>query len=177
MSLKTLFFSFDGRIGRRQWWLATLAVVLASLAATYLANPIRWHMDSEPFTPSTTGETLFTLAFLIPETAVSVKRFHDRGWPNWVPYSYAIAIVVVTLLDHFRLIFAHPDPTTGDLWIIAGVMAMLGFIVIDNGMLRGTRGPNRYGPDPLARRPDPSQSAATAAAPTQSFSTARGERP
>ncbi|MEF2073295.1 DUF805 domain-containing protein [Consotaella aegiceratis] len=61
------------------------------------------------------------VALLYPLTAIAVKRFHDRGKAGW----WALIGFV---------------PVVGSLWLI-----------VENGFLAGTKGPNRYGPDPLQR--------------------------
>jgi len=50
--------------------------------------------------------------------AIGAKRFHDIGWPGWL--------------------------------ILPGLIPMFGqaFLFITIGVLKGERGPNRYGPDP-----------------------------
>jgi len=57
-----------------------------------------------------------------PAISVSAKRWHDRDKSGWW--------VLVALI-----------PLIGQLWAL-----------IDNGFLRGTRGPNRFGPEPPAER-------------------------
>ena len=57
---------------------------------------------------------------LITGLAVSAKRWHDRDKSAWW-----ILIVLV--------------PVIGPIWV-----------VVENGFLRGTIGPNRFGPDPLS---------------------------
>ncbi len=155
MDWKTLFFSFDGRIGRRTWWLASIVLMSSAVVLTSLVNPNSWIGA-----PPNAADTLLSLALIIPETAVSVKRFNDRDWPQWIPYGFAMIGVVSTLLLHFRLILEGNPPTVADAMIVAAVVAMIAFVVIDNGLLRGTVGANRHGDDPL--RPD-----ADAAAPDQ----------
>lgn len=149
MTWKTLFFDFDGRIGRKQWWLATLALLTVSLALSILVNPSAYFSESEGPTAARGPDTLLSLAFLIPETAVTVKRFNDRDWPQWLPYAYALFVAAFTMADHHRLIFVADEPTTIDIAIIIGGFAIALAVIVDNGMLRGTVGPNRYGEDPL----------------------------
>jgi uncharacterized membrane protein YhaH (DUF805 family) len=60
------------------------------------------------------------LLLLWPAVAVSVKRWHDRDKSGW----WALIVLL---------------PLIGGLWAL-----------IDNGFLRGSAGPNRFGPDPLA---------------------------
>jgi uncharacterized membrane protein YhaH (DUF805 family) len=69
-----------------------------------------------------TADLLVNLLLVWPALAVSVKRWHDRDKSGWW--------VLLNLL-----------PVVGWLWVL-----------IDNGFLRGTPGPNRFGEDPLAQR-------------------------
>ena len=69
------------------------------------------------------AENLVNLALLWPIVVTSCKRWHDCD--------KATAWVLVTLV-----------PLVGWLWALAY-----------NGFVPGTRGPNRFGPDPLATRP------------------------
>lgn len=150
MGWKRLYFGFDGRIGRRQWWLAMLSLVAASLVLSFLANPLAWFSETIARKGPNLAETLFSIALLIPETAVTVKRFNDRDWPQWLPYGYALVFLISTLFDHHRLIPIASSPTAPQMAFIASLSAIVLIIIIDNGFLRGTVGPNRHGPDPVA---------------------------
>ena len=66
------------------------------------------------------NEGLLNLLLAWPSIAVSVKRWHDRNRSGWW--------VLIALV-----------PVVGAVWML-----------IDNGFLKGTPGPNRFGPDPLA---------------------------
>jgi uncharacterized membrane protein YhaH (DUF805 family) len=66
------------------------------------------------------AERWVNLLIAWPAIAISVKRWHDRDKSGWW-----VLIVLV--------------PVIGQLWAL-----------IDNGFLRGTRGPNRFGPEPPA---------------------------
>jgi uncharacterized membrane protein YhaH (DUF805 family) len=71
------------------------------------------------------AEALANLLLVWPAVAVSIKRWHDRDKSAWW--------VLVALV-----------PVVGWLWML-----------VDNGCMRGTAGPNRYGPDPLAPQEGP----------------------
>lgn len=62
---------------------------------------------------------LVTLLYLYPMVAIYVKRCHDRGKSGW----WCLLLLI---------------PLIGAIWAL-----------IDLGILRGTDGPNDYGPDPL----------------------------
>ena len=59
------------------------------------------------------------LALIIPGLAVTIRRFHDLDKSGW--------------------------------WMLIGLVPIIGsiWLLIECGLLRGTEGPNRFGPDPL----------------------------
>jgi uncharacterized membrane protein YhaH (DUF805 family) len=63
--------------------------------------------------------SLIGLVFLWPSLAVSIKRFHDRDKSGW--------------------------------WVLIALIPIIGFfwILIELGILEGTKGPNQFGSDPL----------------------------
>ena len=69
-----------------------------------------------------TADLLVNLLLVWPALAVSVKRWHDRDKSGW--------------------------------WVLLNLVPVIGWLwaLIDNGFLRGTDGPNRFGEDPLAGR-------------------------
>ena len=74
----------------------------------------------EPDTPSyDTASAIASLILLYPSLAVQAKRWHDRNKSAWW--------ILINLI-----------PIVGGLWTL-----------IECGFLRGTAGPNRFGPDPL----------------------------
>lgn len=75
------------------------------------------------------------LPLVVSLTAVGIKRLHDRdksGW--WLLPMYLVPVVF----------YVSPVMT-----MVAG-WAVLIWPVVEFGFLRGTRGSNKYGPDPLA---------------------------
>jgi uncharacterized membrane protein YhaH (DUF805 family) len=63
---------------------------------------------------------LFALVSIYPAVALYAKRWHDRGKSGW--------------------------------WTLIIFVPLIGFIwwLVECGFLRGTEGPNQYGPDPVA---------------------------
>jgi uncharacterized membrane protein YhaH (DUF805 family) len=134
-----LFTRFDGRIARRPFWIAFLALLGVEIAAQILAYAIQ-------------GDRLgaiVDLAFTYPEFALFAKRAHDRNLPTWlVGGFFAISVLMNFLvvvgwrgnmdeLDPLTLIILVP-------WFILAVA-----LLVELGFRRGTQGPNRHGPDPL----------------------------
>ncbi len=113
---------------------------------------------------------LINLALLIPSLAVGVRRLHDTnrsGW--WIVLPYVVGFVgmivffIIGGASLFSMIAAHPDgnnipdaegmkfglQVVGSLFLfvflptIISLIVMLVFYVSE-----GTKGPNRFGPDP-----------------------------
>ena len=147
-ALFSLLFSFTGRVNRARWWIGFAIILISSLIGIYLLNPEQFAAAEPP--PPNWAETIWALGWLVPMTAITVKRFNDRDWPWWLGYAVAAVTVVSYVAPHFRLMV---DPLAGGLGaVIFWFTAAVGFLaLVDNGFVRGTDGPNRYGPDPLAR--------------------------
>ena len=114
MDWNYLLTSFEGRINRQPFWMATLVLVVINIIASVVITAV--------FGDSTLAlllQFLVALALLYPSLAVAAKRWHDRDKSGW-----------------WTLIVLIP------------LVGPLGY-VIECGFLRGTDGPNRFGPDPL----------------------------
>jgi uncharacterized membrane protein YhaH (DUF805 family) len=149
-SIVNLLTTFTGRISRRQWWLGFVITCLGSVAGTLLFNPEM--LTSDVAVPPQWPDTIWQLAWLVPATAITVKRFNDRDWPWWLGYAFAALGVFLYVAPHFGMVL---DPEAGGVgaatfWVL---LAAIVAAVVDNGFIRGTRGPNRFGPDPLAGAP------------------------
>jgi len=99
-NLKHILFSFRGRISRRTFWLATLAVFLAFLIPAALIGPF---MNLNQTTEIIGGILLFVLIIFLmwAGLAIRVKRWHDHGKSGWwvlvdaIPYLGGLVTFVV----------------------------------------------------------------------------------
>jgi uncharacterized membrane protein YhaH (DUF805 family) len=150
--LLRMLTSFDGRISRRQWWIGFVIVCVGNVLGGLLLNPDFFLTDALP--PPSWPDTLWQMAMLYPATAITVKRFNDRDWPAWLGYAFAPIGAALYLAPHFGQAIGPQSPAILMVlfWAFA---AYLVFAFVDNGFIRGTDGPNRYGPDPLARSQQP----------------------
>jgi uncharacterized membrane protein YhaH (DUF805 family) len=92
---------------------------------------------------------LWWLAILIPNIAVAVRRLHDTNRSGWW--------LLAPLAPYFvGLVVAMAAVAVPDLAILAGLVSLLamlvafglGIMLLVFYCLEGTRGPNRFGPDP-----------------------------
>lgn len=127
--LSNLFFSFEGRIGRGQWWLANIFLTIATLPLSItlflLDTPslsiYSILVDSTPTTMIIT--LLFMVVYILPaylllvmsSASIFVKRYHDRGKSGYWYFIYFI-------------------PYIGFIWAI-----------IELGFFKGDSGENEYG--------------------------------
>ena len=146
MNLLRLFFSFRGRASRGGFWLVSLTWGALGFVLDYV-----WAVTG--LKEVQVGENhLVDAAFVLPLLAlfvsclaVSIKRLHDRnrrGWWMLLFYVAPPAIQMVAPLDGLD------SAVMVSLMVLSGAITVWALIAL--GCLPGTRGPNRYGPDPLA---------------------------
>ena len=136
------FFVLKGRAPRREFWAFAgfnLAVTLITLGAGVAVSPgtsrvgedgaLSFSFESNLY-DTALGAT-FSSAFLIyaavafiPSVTVTVRRLHDSGLTGWLMVALAFVFLVPIL----------------------GLLAPLAFVIAM--ALPGTKGRNRYGPDP-----------------------------
>jgi uncharacterized membrane protein YhaH (DUF805 family) len=117
-TLDWLLFSFRGRIPRRAYWGATLGAGAVLMMAAFGVGAIAG-VGAVTLTPL--GLILFLALYGLAiwiSLAVQIKRWHDRDKSAWW--------CLINLI-----------PYVGGIWTL-----------VECGCLRGTLGPNAYGPDP-----------------------------
>jgi uncharacterized membrane protein YhaH (DUF805 family) len=136
MPITQLLFSFRGRINRAAWWLTTVATIAAVVAVMFVALAGGGLL----------GVGLVLMVLYIPllwiGLAVGAKRLHDRdksAW--WLLLFYVLPSLLQGIADQ-----------VGGLGVVLNLagFALTIWGLVELGFLRGTPGPNQYGPDPLA---------------------------
>lgn len=106
MDFGSLLFSFRGRIGRAEFWIATLLMVVGLvLAIAALAGSMHGTMyDGMPPREALRSLAgfgivvlLLILALLVMNLAVCVKRLHDLGLSGWLVVPVIVANVVLSI--------------------------------------------------------------------------------
>jgi uncharacterized membrane protein YhaH (DUF805 family) len=136
-----LLNSFEGRIGRRTFWIAMGVVAVAEIAAHLVADQFQGDRLS----------AIVDLAFTYPEFAVAVKRGHDRNLPVWLLATFFAAGALLDLLTVLGWAGTEEAPSAPALAIAVPFTVVGLALLVELGFRRGTVGPNQYGPDPLAR--------------------------
>ncbi len=136
-----LFNSFEGRITRQAFWIAMIAVTAANMLGCFAAQEIAGDRLS----------AIVDLAFTYPEFAVGAKRSHDRNLPLWLLAAFFVANAALDFLTVLGWAGTTDQPSTPAL-VIAVPFTVFGLaLLVELGIRRGTKGPNPYGPDPLAK--------------------------
>jgi uncharacterized membrane protein YhaH (DUF805 family) len=142
MPMSQLLFSFQGRLNRQPYWLTSIAIVV--LIILLIAFALAMFGVHDFWAGGTTLALLVILyiPLLWVGLALGAKRLHDRDKSAW----------------WLLLFYPVPSLLSGAANRIDGggfILHLAGFAItvwafVELGCLRGTVGPNRYGPDPLA---------------------------
>lgn len=73
MSVSTILFSFQGRLNRKPYWLASIGLSVVSLLISAVVIGVKLPEES----------SLVSLITLWPSLAIAVKRCHDRDRTGW----------------------------------------------------------------------------------------------
>ncbi len=151
-----LFFAFEGRIGRKGFWFGFLVLFVVGLLANLPAKPFNalenpFDVVMESWERLGLYGFVVNAALLYPAAALLVKRLHDRNKPGWL----ALLFYVPAFLQQISFFIGWPDWLEKlyylSHFIIAQFVAVSVWFFIELGFFRGTRGANRYGPDPRER--------------------------
>ena len=142
MSMTQLLFSFQGRLNRKPYWLTNIAVAVGVIILVAIAIVM-------------VGERKFAEAFVTMAISSSFSTSRCSGSVSpWAPSACTIA---TSRLGGSSCSMSLPAVASA----IGDQMEYLGFVLhlvafaitvwafVELGCLRGTVGPNQYGPDPL----------------------------
>ena len=154
MDIKSLLTNFDGRIGRKNFWIGMLCIVVLAFALILVLG-----LTLGLFLPTGFVSLLGYLLLLYPVCAVLTKRLHDRD-KDQTPWLYIFVVpgLLMNTLAGFHIGFetiAVGDdvasyPSSAITWLLSVISMIVGFwALIELGFLRGTIGSNKYGEDPV----------------------------
>jgi len=170
MNLGHILFSFIGRINRAKWWLSVLVSVIISLVITGLILVVK--SDAASLILNIVSWVLSLWIGL----AAGAKRLHDLNRSGaWLVLFFGAPILLILILIGYAAVtvgtaFLSAGDSLSDemvakmiielfsqvggmsLIVLALLFALWLWGLIWFGCLRGTVGPNQYGPDPLEGR-------------------------
>ena len=89
------------------------------------------------------------IAVMVSSVFVGIKRLHDRNKTGWWLLPYYFVPMILFGISFYLGYMADEATPLSMLTSLLGLAAML-WVFVDLGCLRGTIGPNQYGPDPVA---------------------------
>ncbi len=151
------YAEFSGRSRRQEFWMWQVFKFLLGIAASIVLAVF----GASIFTLFGGGGTggaaaligaglivygillLASLALIIPDLAVTVRRLHDTGKSGWL---------ILLPLAGYVIVFVGAALNSSVLTVVGGLAALgLAIALIVFMVLDGTPGTNRYGPDPKGR--------------------------
>lgn len=149
MWLIRLFTSFDGRISRRAFWLGLGALILIS---PFSVGAI---LSKDPFTEALSSIGAlglvglgWSLVLLYPLAALISKRLHDRNKTA----ALAALFYAPAAINAFTGFTGWTGLAETALYMTTALGLLLGgvgaWFLVELGFMPGTRGSNKYGPDP-----------------------------
>jgi uncharacterized membrane protein YhaH (DUF805 family) len=165
MGLLSLYFSPAGRIGRARFWLGLLGLALVEpgflywFSLEFFGRDLFDNVNEQLAKPALQLLVLVSLIFLLPQFCLFGKRFHDRGRSAFWAIPYFIGQIGTELAGATGYVdFKSPtlgiDPNSQTATSVLAALVVIVMITlwtyVELGLLRGTKGVNRFGPDPLA---------------------------
>jgi uncharacterized membrane protein YhaH (DUF805 family) len=138
------YFSFRGRTSRAPFWVTSVAIGLIVFVGSNLAGMLGRY--------SAAAGLAVQIAFtplLVAYLAVAVRRLHDRNRTGWWMLLYGFAPGFLSGLAWGGLTAGNLKETSA-LAILVIAICVAVWALVELGVLKGTTGANRFGPDPLA---------------------------
>jgi uncharacterized membrane protein YhaH (DUF805 family) len=170
------FTTLDGRIGRQSWWIGTIIIIVVFFILSLFLLPLIGFgispgdiaaAGSDPAALSQVitsgmgraawGSLVLYLLAAYPSYALGVKRRHDKdnnGLDLLIYMALGAVVLILQALGMTTVVtevagMVVPQPNTIG-WVLSIVQLVYGiYMLVVLGFLKGTKGPNQYGPDPL----------------------------
>jgi len=171
------YVGFEGRLNRQRWWISAIILAVVIIVVSLVILPLVG-LGMMPAMPTIDANTtaadianvigasrakagwvslVLFIIVLYPSAAIAIKRRHDRnnnGLDVWVYFGLTVVVQLINALgigmstmDVGGTAVPVPGPIITGLGVILGIYAIYLLVVL--GFLKGTAGPNNYGPDPL----------------------------
>jgi len=153
-----LLFGFSGRINRAKYWLWILLYLIAAIIVGIVVYVISSPTIGNLPIVGNLVQLAFSIAAFVSSLAVVTKRLHDRAKSAaWLIVYVLIPSILLGVGAAFALYgygMAAGGGDLGGMGTIGGLLVLAAFVFliwafVDLACLRGTIGPNQYGPDPL----------------------------
>lgn len=150
--LKVLYTTTDARLSRKEWWIGVVGLIIASIVLSIILGMVGLGGASG------WGQMIAYVILFYPGWCIGIKRRQDRD-NNATDFKVLMGLSgLLTLLQAFGIgvtmtdmgngiVMPTPDMWMSVLYLLLGIFGI--YMLVQLGFLRGTPGPNSYGPDPL----------------------------
>ena len=161
------YADFRGRSPRKEYWMFVLFTFIVSIVLSLIDAALGFGGHTNSY--STGGANgyaagagvsggllanLWSLAILVPSIAVGVRRLHDLNRTGWWMLAPMAPIVIGSIFFFMAMRGALTGAGMGGGGMLGGILlfvgGIMGFVLFVWFCMRGTDGPNRFGPDPYA---------------------------
>lgn len=156
------YADFSGRSRRMEFWMWFLLQIIVYMVFWVLLFAVGGGAlmmgASDPAAIATAGGgimiigllyVVYALVAFIPNIAVAVRRLHDTNRTGW--WILAPLVPYVVIFVAMGMAASSPDMmgAAGIIMAVCGLAVLvLGITLLVFYLLEGTKGPNKYGPDP-----------------------------
>ena len=153
------FTGFDGRLNRQPWWIGVVVLIVVGFILSWILGLIFGTgmmidptIATDPAAVSAYLQkagwvgVITSVVLAYPYLAITVKRRHDRDNNGYD----AMGLIALSILWNLLTALGVVSSLSGvgqAVSVIIGIYAI--YILVVTGFLKGTAGPNTYGPDPL----------------------------
>jgi uncharacterized membrane protein YhaH (DUF805 family) len=172
------YMGFDGRLNRQPFWISAIVLAIVGAIIQFIILQVMggggiidvnallqsgkssqdiMNMFSAVATKSGWAGLITLIIIAYPLAAISIKRRHDRGSAGMEVWVYLALAAIIALIQALGLGMTTmqvgeltvPTPTLlfNIVALITGILGL--YLLVVMGFLKGTAGPNAYGPDPL----------------------------
>jgi uncharacterized membrane protein YhaH (DUF805 family) len=152
--VESSIWSFRARIGREDFWRRSIVIGALAFAASFIIGLlVNANTATEESAQHLTALLTMPLniAFGLFLLATHVKRWHDlnySGWISLINFVPQAAYLLSKALPHHLLYNLGLHKPERDAIEIATIVLSL-FVLIFLGFIKGTKGPNSFGADPV----------------------------
>ena len=142
--LREKFFSCQGRLNRKPFIMRLFGVIVVSMIFYALFYSLLGNKQ--------VADGAAIVIFIIEVVAIYtlvVRRLHDLGMGQ--PLAVLYLVIVILQPFFFRLIAELPEDSM-EAQVVQGLELFTNLLIVCLMMIRGKRGPNQYGDDPLQKR-------------------------
>jgi len=157
MDFGYLYTSFEGRINRKRYWMGLIVLIIVMIVVMFAAIFLVGGSVLVNDTRTRLVTFVLQLLFLYPSAALIVKRLHDRNRPSYFAAFLLVPMVIKAVTDLMGMTGDPVSQNALDYLLNIIIFAVSVWFFIELGCLRGTVGPNQYGPDPLGTVPAPAR--------------------